>query len=78
MDLAVQYRLPKRLGLISLGVKNLFDEQFNFQDTDPFNPDVIPDPAVFSLGELEEKEIGTKKVHLVCVNQSQGRSVKAF
>ena len=28
------YRLPKRRGFISLAVKNLFDEEFEFQDTD--------------------------------------------
>lgn len=31
------------------------------------------EPA-FSLGELEEKELGTKRVILICVNRSHGRS----
>lgn len=38
VDLAISYRLPKRYGIISLGVKNLFDEEFNYVDTDPLNP----------------------------------------
>ena len=32
VDAAIGYRLAKRKGLVSLGVKNLFDEQFNYQD----------------------------------------------
>ncbi len=47
VDLAVQYRLPKRYGTISFGVKNVFDEDFLFQDTDPSNPQVIPERFVF-------------------------------
>jgi tetratricopeptide (TPR) repeat protein len=47
VDLAVQYRLPKRYGLISFGVKNVFDEDFLFQDTDPSNPQVVPERFVF-------------------------------
>ena len=34
------YRLPKRRGLITLEVKNVADEDFNFQDTDPANPSI--------------------------------------
>jgi len=32
VDLALSYRLPKRHGMISLEVKNLFDKQFMYQD----------------------------------------------
>jgi Tfp pilus assembly protein PilF len=32
VDAAVGYRLPKRAGVISLQVKNLFDDEFNYQD----------------------------------------------
>lgn len=47
-DLALGYRLPKRYGLLSFEVKNLFDEKFNFHDTDfqsglPRLPLVQPD-----------------------------------
>jgi outer membrane receptor for monomeric catechols len=38
VDAALNYRLPKRYGIISLGVKNLFDEEFSYIDTDPANP----------------------------------------
>ncbi|MGH8531337.1 MAG: TonB-dependent receptor domain-containing protein [Gammaproteobacteria bacterium] len=32
VDLALGYRFPKRLGLVSIGVKNLFDIEFQYQD----------------------------------------------
>jgi tetratricopeptide (TPR) repeat protein len=32
VDAAVGYRFPKRRGIASVGVKNLFDEDFNYQD----------------------------------------------
>jgi outer membrane receptor protein involved in Fe transport len=32
VDVAVGYRLPNRLGIVSLGIKNLFDEDFRYQD----------------------------------------------
>ena len=47
VDASVGYRLPKRRGIVSLGVSNLFDESFNFVDTDPFNPRVYPERLVF-------------------------------
>jgi len=34
----VGYRLPYRYGVISLGIQNLLDEDFNFQETDPSQP----------------------------------------
>jgi hypothetical protein len=33
MDIGIGYRLPKRYGLIMFTVTNVFDTQFNFQDT---------------------------------------------
>jgi Tfp pilus assembly protein PilF len=33
-DLTVSYRLPNRYGLFQVGVQNLFDEEFNYQETD--------------------------------------------
>ena len=48
VDASIGYRLPKRYGFISAGVSNLFDEKFNFVDTDPFNPQVIPDRFFFT------------------------------
>ena len=35
---------------------------------------LVDGQPVFSLGELEEKDFGTKRVILVCVNRNQGRS----
>jgi len=34
VDLAISYRLPARHGVISVGVRNAFDQQFQFQSTD--------------------------------------------
>ena len=48
VDAAVGYRLPKRYGIVSLEAKNLFDEGFQFQDTDPSNPEIIPERAVLA------------------------------
>ena len=42
VDGAIGYRLPKRYGRLAFEVKNLFDSEFNFQDTDPGNPTVKP------------------------------------
>jgi Flp pilus assembly protein TadD/opacity protein-like surface antigen len=46
-DLAVGYRMPKRYGLITVGVKNLFDQSFNYFNTDVRNPVITPDRMVF-------------------------------
>ena len=46
IDTSLGYRLPNRYGLISLEVKNLLDRQFNFQDTDPDNPQILPERYV--------------------------------
>ncbi len=37
-DINFSIMFPNRLGTMSLGVKNLFDEQFSYQETDPKNP----------------------------------------
>jgi hypothetical protein len=42
VDGSIGYRLPRRYGLITLGVKNLFEQEFLFQDTDPKSPRVLP------------------------------------
>jgi len=46
VDASIGYRLPKRRGIVSIGVVNLFDQAFNFVDTDPFNPRVYPERLV--------------------------------
>lgn len=40
VDVGLGYRLPKRLGIMSLGVRNLLDEEFRFQD-DSFRSRVL-------------------------------------
>jgi len=47
VDASLGYRLPKRYGIVSLGVSNLFDKEFNFVDTDPFNPRIQPERFYF-------------------------------
>jgi TonB dependent receptor len=47
VDAAIRYRLPKRWGFITFGVKNLFAEDFKFQETDPANPLIQPDRLIF-------------------------------
>jgi tetratricopeptide (TPR) repeat protein len=42
VDAAINYRLPKRYGFISVGVRNLFDQKFKFFD-DSDNPIIQPD-----------------------------------
>lgn len=46
-DASVSYRLPKRMGMISITGKNLFDKSFNYQDMDPFSPILQPARSVF-------------------------------
>ena len=46
VDAMVGYRLPKRLGVITLDVRNLFDASFQFQDSDPANPATVPERMV--------------------------------
>jgi tetratricopeptide (TPR) repeat protein len=43
LDAGVRYRLPRRKGIIALEGDNLLDEEFNFQDVDPENPEIVPD-----------------------------------
>ncbi|MCM8855750.1 MAG: FecR domain-containing protein [Candidatus Thiodiazotropha sp.] len=36
-DLLLSYRLPNKHGLVSLGVKNVFDKEFNFEDRNSYD-----------------------------------------
>ena len=47
-DGSISYRLPKLHGIISIGAKNLFNKNFNFQDTDPSNPQIVPERFIFA------------------------------
>ncbi len=46
-DAMIGYRMPERYGLLVVGVKNLFDQQFNYFNTDWRNPIIQPDRLVF-------------------------------
>jgi len=48
VDAAINYRLPKRYGFITVGATNLFDEKFNFFDTDFKNSSILPDRMFFA------------------------------
>jgi len=47
VDAALNYRLPKRYGFITVGATNLFDQKFNFFDRDIRNPSIQPDRVFF-------------------------------
>ena len=46
-DAMVGYRMPKRYGLMTFGVKNLFNEHFSYFNTDWNNPLIQPTRMVF-------------------------------
>jgi outer membrane receptor protein involved in Fe transport len=52
IDASFGYRLPRRRGIVSIGVQNLLDEQFNYYDVDlsgqPRVPLLQPSRSVFS------------------------------
>lgn len=50
VDLGLRYRLPRRYGFVSVEVRNLTDEQFNFQEPDAGHPLVYPERLL--LGRL--------------------------
>jgi hypothetical protein len=47
-DASISYRLPKRYGIIALEARNLFDEEFQYQDTDPSNPKYYPEQLLMA------------------------------
>ncbi len=54
-DAQMGYRLPKRLGIVTVGSNNLFDRKFQMQDIQNFSRnDVLPqyEPARFVFGKL--------------------------
>jgi hypothetical protein len=51
LDAALGYRFPKRFGLVTVEVNNLFDQRFNFMDVDPTNSTISNDERVI-LGRL--------------------------
>ncbi|MBX9629715.1 MAG: TonB-dependent receptor [Burkholderiales bacterium] len=51
-DIAFTYQLPSRLGTVSLDVRNLFDESFNYQETDILRPTLARERMVFLRASL--------------------------
>jgi tetratricopeptide (TPR) repeat protein/opacity protein-like surface antigen len=47
-DASIGFRLPKRFGIFTIEARNLFDEKFNFQDTDPSKPRISPERLVLA------------------------------
>jgi hypothetical protein len=55
VDAAIGFRLPDRYGVVSLGVRNLFDEEFNYQDDsfrafgseDPYRSPFVPERVMY-------------------------------
>jgi tetratricopeptide (TPR) repeat protein len=52
VDASITYRFPKRFGFFTLGVTNLFDEDFEYADTDIDNPSIQPDRFIFGTVTL--------------------------
>jgi tetratricopeptide (TPR) repeat protein len=52
VDTAINYRLPKRYGFITLGATNLFDKKFKFFEVDIDNPRIQPDRTFFMRATL--------------------------
>lgn len=48
VDAGLSYRLPKRYGIVMVGARNLFNEDFLFQETDFRNQTVSPKRLVFA------------------------------
>ena len=46
-DAAISYRLPNRYGFITVGVKNIFDKEFQYAETDFNNATIQPDRFFF-------------------------------
>jgi Outer membrane receptor for monomeric catechols len=51
VDISLGYRLPRRLGLVTVGIRNLFDTRFNFQDRGRADPGIIS-PERLILGRF--------------------------
>ncbi|WP_020565226.1 tetratricopeptide repeat protein [Methylosarcina fibrata] len=47
VDAALNYRLPKRYGFLSVGARNLLDRKFNYYEIDKNNAHLIPDRMAF-------------------------------
>ena len=52
LDMAISYRLPKRLGFVTIGAKNLLNRDFHYQDTDSRNPQIQPKRFIYTKATL--------------------------
>ncbi len=52
VDAAINYRLPKRYGFITIGATNFFNEEFKYFDTDINNPRIQPERFFFVRATL--------------------------
>jgi len=52
VDAALGYRLPRRNGFITVGARNLLDEEFRAYDIDPANPTIQPKRMIFISATL--------------------------
>ena len=52
VDVGLRYRFPKRYGFLTVGARNLFDEDFNYYDTDFENPAIWPERVIFATVTL--------------------------
>ena len=46
-DFSLEYRLPRRLGAVSVGARNIFDNLIDLLEVDPLNPRVATRRFVF-------------------------------
>jgi hypothetical protein len=51
-DARLAYRLPRRMGLLSVGARNLFNTRVRFQDTDAQNPELYPERLLYGSVSL--------------------------
>jgi tetratricopeptide (TPR) repeat protein len=49
VDASLRYLLPNRQGSLAAGVKNLFDREFEYYESDPKNPGIQPERMVFGM-----------------------------
>lgn len=52
-DLSLEWRLPRRQGIIAIGVRNAFDETVELLEIDPFSPRVATKRFLFGKFSLE-------------------------
>ena len=46
-DVGLTYRLPRRRGLVTAEIRNLFDEAFSYQETDVLTPTLARERLAF-------------------------------